>query len=205
MSYTSMRVTARGVVLRELHAARLGGSPALQRRFDELCASAEPGLYVVRAVGDELLVERRNQSRLADGQPVRCVPSPIAHETGPRQKPAPPSRYDEVRLAGVTTLLTDAHGKEVYESCVASVVTFDGRGLVLTPESSPRVASLAEAFIAQNFPVRRAPIPVQSDWALLLVNALKTAEPERGLRAAFPPELRAELERAFEESASRPG
>jgi hypothetical protein len=135
---------------------------------------------------------------------VRLVPSPFAQEAGPRAKPTPPSRYDEVRLAGVATLLTDAGGGEIYESCVASVLAFDGAGLVLTPEASPRVASVAETFIASRFPVRRAPIPVASRWALLLVNALTTAEPLRGERAAFPAQLRAELERAFEASASRP-
>lgn len=204
MSYTVLRVSERGVVMREAHRARLGGGPLVAASFDAFCRHAPPGIYRVTTAEDGVEAVLRPASQLGDGQPVRWVVSPFVGQVGAFAKPPPPSPYEAVRQPGVTTLLTDAAGQEIYESANASVVAWDGHGLVLPPEDRPRVASLAEAFVASRFKPRRVPIPVNGPWALLLVNAVRVAVPAHHGRDAFPAELRAEVEAALEATASRP-
>lgn len=201
MSFTTVRVTGAGVVLFAGHAARLGPDASVQRQYAAFARTALPGVYALTVRGDRLEVEPRPGSRLVDGLPTRCLPSPLPPGQGPIAKPRPPSAYGAVRAPGIATLLTDAAGEELFESCAASLLAWDGRGLVLVPEDRPRVASLAEAFLAAHFQPSRRPLLRGGAEALLLVNAVRCAEPARGSRPAFPAELRAAVERALEATA----
>lgn len=203
--YTSLRVTAAGVVLYDAHLARLtAAGPALREPFRRWAGQARPGVYAVRGAGGELQVEARGGSRLSEGIGLRCLPSPFAGQRGAYVKPAPPSPYDAVRAPGVATLLTDAAGAEVFEACVAAVLAWDGTSLVAVPDDTPRVASLAEACVLAAVPHRRAPIAVASTWPLVLVNAVAgVVEPAAPARARFPPEVRERLERAIAATARR--
>lgn len=203
MSFTTLRVTEAGVVLGDAHAARLGTSDEVRRCFAAFCASARPGLYALWSEGGALRVESRERSRLVDGMAVRLWPSPLPPGGGPRPKPPPPSSYDAVRSAGVATLLTDASGTELYESCAAALVAWDGAQLVLVPEDRPRVASLAEALVQSALAPHRRLLSAQGDEALLLVNAVATCEPRCAHRRPFPEPLRARLHRLFEATATR--
>jgi hypothetical protein len=159
---------------------------------------AEPGVYRVTWDGVALSTQVRPPSRLVEGMPTRFVPSPFAGQRGRFAKPTPPSPYDAVRIAGVSSLLTCAAGVELYESCVASVVAWDGASLVLPPDEVPAVASIAEAEVAARFPHRRASILVAGDWPLLLINAVAgTCAPTVAGRAVFPEEVRARLDAAL--------
>ncbi|MDP1822269.1 MAG: hypothetical protein Q8L48_03475 [Archangium sp.] len=192
--YTVLRVTeASGVPLFEGHVGRLGeSSRGALRHF---ASQAMPGVYRVTWDGLQLTTSQRPGSRLTEGMPTRFVVSPFAGQKGRFAKPAPPTPYDPVRLAGIATLLTDTTGTEIYEACVASVIAWDGESLVLPPEEVPAVASLAEAEIAARFPHRRARVLVASDWPLLLINAVVgTCALHVEGRAAFPTEVRAKLD-----------
>lgn len=194
LAYTALRVTEAGrVPLFEGHVRRLGeGSrPALL----QFAAAAAPGVYRVTWDGVRLHAELRPPSRLVEGMPSRFVVSPFEGQRGRFAKPAPPSPYDGVRMAGVASLLTDAAGVEIYESCVASVLAWDGASLVLAPPEVPAVASVAEAEVVSLFPHRRARILVAGDWPLLLINAVAgTCAVNVAGRAAFPAEVRARLD-----------
>ncbi len=203
MSYTVLRVVDRGVVLFDAHRARLEAAGA-GHAFDRWAASAAPGVYVLRAFGGELAVEPRDGSRFVEGMPVRTRVSPFAREPGPFPKPAPPSLYDGVRVAGVATLLTDAIGEAVLEACSASVLAWDGAELVGVPEASPRVAAAAERCVLDALAHRRARVLVRSDWPLLLVNAVAGAVGVRADgRGAFPKDVRARVEEALAGTARR--
>ncbi len=206
MSYTTLKVTEAGVVHLEAHAARLARLDASMRaRFLEWAATATPGLYVLRAAGGGLTVERRERSRLFEGIPVRYAASPFAGQRGAFPKPAPPSPYDGVRAPGVATLLTDAEGTELYESCSASVLAWDGAALVAVPEDTPRVASVAEACVREALSPRRARIPLTSSWPLVLVNAAAgVCAPSIPSRGAFPEEVRDAIAQALARSTRRP-
>lgn len=197
MSYTTLRVTSAGVVLFDAHRARLG--PTANDAFDAFSRTAAPGLYSLTVLDGALTVTPRPASRLEDGQPTRTLVSPIATSTGPQTKRASPSPWDTVRAPGVATLLTDPLGTEVYESCVAAVVAWNGESLVLVPERAPRVDSTAEHFMATHWPHVRAPIAPDHP-ALLLVNAVTLALPRA---SRFPAPLRAELEHALNATAKR--
>lgn len=202
MSYTTLRVSARGVVLFESHAARLG--PAARPEFERFAASATSGIYSLHAQGDVLRVEARGGSRLTEGLSVRTEVSPVIDRQGAFAKPAPPSPYEPVRRAMTTTLLTDAAGAEVYESCVASVLAWDGASLILVPHDRPRVASVAETFVERHFYHRRAPIRTDSDWGLMLINAVASV-PLDTLpgRRPFSIELYLAIQNAIEATAAR--
>lgn len=192
--FTSLLVTAeRRVPLFEGHVRRLGeASRAPMRAF---LAAASPGVYRVTWDGATLTPTPRGPSRLQEGMPTRLAVSPFAGTRGRFPKPLPPSPYEAVRVPGVATLLTDAAGRELYESCVASLVAWDGAQLVLVPEEAPGVASLAEAAVAEGLPHRRAPLLVASGWPLLLINAVRgTCGVQLAGRAPFPAEVRAELD-----------
>ena len=94
----------------------------------------------------------------------------------------------------VATLLTDASGRVLHESCSASIVAWDGRSVVLVPDSTPRVASVAEAALAANEPVRRAPIEVNGDWPSMLCNAVVGTCAISIARPTFPLDVRKRLD-----------
>ncbi|MCU0484213.1 MAG: hypothetical protein MUC54_08115 [Chloroflexi bacterium] len=205
MNYTTLRVDAAGVVLYEGHAARLApAGPRARADFRRFAATAAPGVYAVRAAADGLRVEALAGSRLAGGQPVRFRVSPFAGRRGAFAKPGPPSAYDAVRLPGVATLLTSADGGEIYESCVAAVLGWDGARLVRVPEDRPRVASLAEAAVCSALPWTRAPLRVADALPLVLVNAAAGPCTVQTGRPAVPAELLARMDRAIEGLTRRP-
>lgn len=170
MSYTALKVTETGVVLFDAHRRRLG--VAYEAAFDAFAATAEPGIYGLRGVDGRLESTRRDRSRLFEGIPVRFLPSPIADRRGPQVKTPSPSPWDAVRQDGVATLLTSPDGAELYESCTASVLAWDGATLIAPPDDAPRIASVTEAFLLARHPHRRATIRRDAGWALVLVNAV---------------------------------
>ena len=196
-TYTALRVTSeRRVPLFEGHVRRLGEGS--REALLDFASRAVPGVYQLTWNGRELVSELRPASRLIEGMPTRLVVSPFAGQRGRFAKPAPPSPYDSVRLPGVSSLLTDALGEEIYESCVASVLAWDGERLVMTPEEVPAVASVAEHEVSARFPHRRASIRVNGDWPLLLINAVAgTCAVMVPGRAAFPSDVRARLDAAL--------
>lgn len=174
MRYTLLRLTARGVVLRDLHARRLGVLTAPARTaFDRFAAGSPPGVYALWLEGDVLRVEARPESRLFDGMPGRYLPSPCIGLKGRSPKPGTPGPYDAVRVAGLATLLTTADGAEVLEACCAGVLAWDGERLLHPPDDRPRVWSTAEEAVRLHLPARATPIRVEADLPLLLVNAVK--------------------------------
>jgi hypothetical protein len=192
--FTALRVTpGSSIPLFDGHVRRLGEeSRGALRHFASLAAE---GVYRVSWDGVQLTTKLRGPSRLKEGMPTRFAISPFAGQRGRFPKPGPPSPYEGVRVEGVSTLLTDAAGEELYESCLASVVAWDGESLVLTPEDAPAVASVAEAEVGEKLPVRRAKILVRSAWPLLLINAVApTCQVSVPGRAVFPADQRAKLE-----------
>ena len=204
MSYTALRVDEAGVVLFAHHARRLapeGG--ALRDAFAAFARDAAPGAYTVTSSGGRLVATVRGPSRLVDGMPVRSIVSPFAGQAGLFAKPAPPSPYDAVRISGVATLLTSADGRELYESCSAALVGWNGTALVLAPSDRPRVASVAESALRAAEHVE-APLLAAQTTPLALVNAVKglcrIAAPGREPFPAAAAEL---IERLLRGSTSR--
>jgi hypothetical protein len=180
VTYTVLRVAAGGVLLDAEHRRRLGVGA------DEPWPSFPgPGVYAVGRAAGRWEVAARGGSRLHDGMPARLRLSPVAALAGAIAKPAPPCAYDVVRVAGVATLLTSADGGELLEACSASVLAWDGAGLVCVCGDRPRVWSTAEAAIRARLPVREVVIPADSD-ALLLVNAVKGTCRLAGRSRGFP-------------------
>ncbi|MEW5743399.1 MAG: hypothetical protein AB1938_31100 [Myxococcota bacterium] len=201
MGYTALKVSEAGVVLFDAHRRRLG--VAWERAFDEFAARAEPGIYGLKGVDGQLEVTRRDRSRLWSGIPVRYLPSPVVGRLGPQEKTPSPSAWDGVRQEGVATLLTSADGEELYESCAAAVLAWDGRELVATPEASPRVASITEPFLLARHAHRRAAIRRRDGWAVVLVNAVAGACVPKMDGAEFPAGLLEELNQLIAASARR--
>jgi hypothetical protein len=173
LRYTTLRVTGAGVVLHDFHVERLAPEgPAGLAAFARFVRGATPGVYGVALAGDELRAERRAGSSLVEGMPVRLAVSPFTAQRGAFPKPGPPSAYDDVRLAGVATLLTSADGGEIYESCVAAVLGWDGTHFVGVPEDRPRVASVAEAAVRETLPFVRSPLRTADRLPLILLNAV---------------------------------
>jgi hypothetical protein len=190
-TYTVLRVAAPGTVpLRRRHVERLGHDSA--NAFTTFANGASAGIYRVWWDGAAIAFESVAQSRLREGMAVRFVTSPYAGSVGAFRKR--PSGYEAVRVPDVASLLTDASGGVLHESCSASIVAWDGRSVVLVPDSTPRVASVAEAALAANEPVRRAPIETHGDWPLLLCNAVVGTCAISIDRPAFPPEVRRRLD-----------
>lgn len=193
-TYTVLRVADDFTIpLLHRHAERLGdGAFAALKHFVSFVV--DPGIYRVTWDGRQLSTLLRPASRLREGMPTRRLVSPMAKQRGRFPKPAPPSAYDAVRLDGVSTLLTNEAGDELYEACSATVAAWDGESVVLPPEDAPAVASLAEAAIAANEPVRRSPIAAAGAWPLLLVNAVVgTCAIDVPGRGAFPADVRSRL------------
>jgi len=172
--WTTLRVDEAGVVLFDLHRARLAraGAEAL-RAFDRFAREADAGVWGIAAGAEGIRPQRRSASLLHDGMPVRWAPSPVAAAAGPMPKPSPPGPYAGVRAPGVATLLTDAGGTEILESCSAAVVGWDGTRFVCVPYDRPRVDSVAERALRAHLPFREAPLPVRDSTPLLLLNAVK--------------------------------
>lgn len=163
--------------------------------LQEFASLASPGVYRATWRNQGLVTELRGPSRLLEGMPSRFVVSVCAGRRGRFPKPPPPSPYDAVRLEGISSLLTDAAGEELFEACCAALVAWDGRSLVLPPLEAPAVASLAEAQVASHLPHRRARLQVRADWPLLLINSVVgTCGVSAPHRAPFPGEVRAQLE-----------
>jgi len=192
--YTVLRVTERAQVpLLARHLERLGPEAADAARA--FLASAAAGIYRLSWQAGALQTSLRPASRLVEGMPTRLVVSPFAHHHGRFPKPAPPSPYDNVRLDGVATLLTSADGRWLYESCAASIVAWNGAALVVPPEDVPGVASVAEAQVVDRLTPRRAPLAADSEWPLLLINAVVgTCAVDIPGRAPFPVDVRTRLD-----------
>lgn len=197
MSGTLLRLEPGGRVrLLKRHAHRLGdGALEPLRRFS---TSAAPGVYRATWEHERLSTEARPGSRLFDGIPVRLVVSPFADGRGRFPKPGPGSAYEGVRLPNVASLLTDPARTELFEACVAALVAWDGSTLVLPPLEAPGVDSLAERALASALEHRRAPIPAEGDWPLLLVNAVIGTCAPTTTRAPFPADVRRAIEAVLE-------
>lgn len=194
---TSLLVTTEGVVLLEQHRARLG--PRWRSELDAFARIATPGAWVVRVDSGTFRVEPRSGSRLHDGIALRVRVSPVAHLRGALPKRASPSPWDDVRERGVATLLTDATGTEVFESCSAAVLGWNGAQLVSPPADRPRVASTAVQQVLAHHAHRCAPLA--PDDPLLLVNAVVLTCLPSG--STFPVELRQRLHALLLATASR--
>jgi hypothetical protein len=206
VSYTLLRVVPEGVLLYEEHRARLAPAGAhIVAQFERFASAASPGVYALRADGDQLAIEPRAGSRLFDGMPVRFAPSPFAGRHASFPKPPSPSPYDAVRVPGWTTLLTSADGEEVFESCAAAVVAWDGTRLVLVPDDRPRVQSTAEHALRAGIACAVAPLLRQDRAPLALVNAVAgLCVPAVEGRPAFPAIAREHIDAVFTASIQRP-
>lgn len=196
--YTLLRVTEPGVVLLDYHLRRLGADQPGPGREALLAflAGARPGVWAVWLEGGAVRAEARPGSRLADGMPVRLLPSPLGPGSGLVAKPASPGPYDAVRADGVATVLTSPDGSEIWEACCAAVIGWDGAHLLVLPSDRPRVWSTAEAAVREHLPVVEARLPVDSPMPLLLVNAVKcTCAPDIPGRGRFPADIRARIDR----------
>jgi hypothetical protein len=140
--------------------------------FARFAREAAPGVYSIVLADAELRAERRSGSQLVEGMPVRLGVSPFASQRGAFPKPGPASAYDGVRLPGVATLLTSSDGSEIFESCVAAVLGWDGTHFVGVPEDRPRVASVAEAAVRATLPFVRSPLRTGDRLPLILLNAV---------------------------------
>lgn len=200
MIWTALRVVPAGVVYFDEHLRRLG--PAVEERFRAFARDASPGAFVLRAVGDDLEVEPFTSS-MRDAAPVRTQVSPFAGRTGAFPKPARPSPYHSLRVPGTVTLLTSTDGRELFETCAATLVSWDGGRLVLVPDDRPRVDATSERFLARTFDCLRRPIPADDDAPLLAINAVKGTCTLATDRAPFPFEVLRAIEKASVESARR--
>jgi hypothetical protein len=136
--------------------------------------------------------------------PVRRLVSPFAARRGAFPKPGPPNAYDAVRLPGVATLLTSSDGSEIFESCVAAVLGWDGARFVCVPEDRPRVASVAEAAVRAALPWVRAPLRVAERLPLVLLNAVAGPCSVRTGRPPVPADVMQLLKRLLQRSTRRP-
>lgn len=200
-AYTVLRITpAKEVPLRRRHAERLGH--AAEASFTSFLKSAAPGIHRVWWDGTSLGSAAVAASRLFEGIPVRLLPSPFSRSVGAFPKPRAPSPYDGVRLANVATLLTNPGGTAIQEACSAGVIAWNGHSVVLVPEATPRVASLAEAALAAHEPVTRALIATDASWPLLLCNAVVGTCAITSARPPFPADVRARLDAILSSSES---
>jgi hypothetical protein len=168
VSYTTLRVTDSGVVLFEAHRARLHN----HRDFDRFAAQARPGNYMLQVTNNVLHVTPFGISRLFDGIPCRCVASPVAHLLGLQVKTASPSAWSSIRISNMATLLSSRDGTEIFESCSASLLCFDGDLLISVPETRPRIRSTAEHAIKNELPFAERPIFTSGMLPFVLVNAV---------------------------------
>ncbi|MBN1962328.1 MAG: hypothetical protein JW841_15450 [Deltaproteobacteria bacterium] len=174
MPYTSLRLTERGIVLKDFHMRRLqAAGPNADAALEQLAKDKKPGCYSVWAEDKVWRIEPRGESRLYDGMPIRYLPSPLLGKVGPCAKTASPNPYDAVRTLGIATLLTSANGEEIFESCSAAVIGWDGNQFICVPENNPHVWSTSEAAIRKYMPFISAPIKISDTFPVILVNAIK--------------------------------
>jgi hypothetical protein len=200
MRFTTLKKTSSGVVLRELHAARLGLDDARALdAFDRFTTQSPPGVYALWNDSGTLRHEARGSiSSLFDWMPVRYLPSPNAGLSGRFPKQSSPGPYDGVRMDGTATLLTTFDGIELLESCRAAILCWDGRHFMHPPDDRPRVWSVAEEAVRQNLPVVAAPVTLLGNMPLVLVNAVKGAcQVSLPGRAAMPQDALQLLENLF--------
>jgi hypothetical protein len=197
VSYTVLRVSEAGVLLRAHHRRRFAaaGEQAAEA-FDAFCARVDPGIWALHFEAGALRAERREQSRLWPGISVRYALSPMAHRQGAFPKPR--RGYEAVRAGGVATLLTDPSGEELYEACSAAVIAWTAEGWIVPPADRPRVASVAVAALEQAGLLSPARILKAARPPLLLLNAVVgacTLDPEQV--PPPPPEQVARVEQAL--------
>lgn len=167
MSYTLLRVVPEGVVLREGHRSRFASeSPAIVDAFDAFAREAAPGIYALRAEGERLRIAPRDRSAVSEGMPIGFAPSPY-FGVGDFPKPAPPCPYDEVRIDGVCTFLTDDLGDEVIEACRGVALAFMEGAFVRAATRFARVTSVAEEFLArEGMRAQRLTSTFEGPWAV---------------------------------------
>ncbi len=198
MSFTTLLKHEGKVRFLRAHWARLGAVEARREAFLALLRGQRDGVISVRLEGDAFTLTHRPASRYHEGIQTRLLVSPV-QTGGARPKQGSPSPYDAVRSEGVATLLTDSTGALLHEACVASLIGCDGGRLVLVPEDTPRVLSIAEAAVASAFRVTRAPLEVDAGLPLLLANAVGLWEPRQS--RPFDPGLKAQLLTLYAQAA----
>ena len=174
MSFTSLKINDEGVLLFALHEQRFrnAGEEAVSA-YHQFAAIAEPGTYALKWDNNTMIVAPRGESLLFDGMPVRYRVSPLVDIKNRISKTAQPNIYTNLREPGITTLLTSADGTEIYESCMASVIAWNGKQIVMVPADRPGVRSTMEELLKQMPGVVEEPILVASDYPIALVNAVK--------------------------------
>ncbi len=204
-AYTSLRVTEAGVVLFAQHLRRLSLAGGQARaELLSFARTAAPGVYSIRAGEAGISVQPRGPSSLIDGIPTRVIASPYSDRSAAFAKPAPPSRYEGVRIPGLATLLASPDGGELYESCTAALLAWDGAHLLAAPRDRPGVRSVAIDALEEAGWVRFQPILAHSDLPLALVNAVAGIKlPSLAGRAPFPPGQRERVAALFAASARR--
>ena len=171
MSYTLLRVVEAGVVLRAGHRARfLGESQDILEAFDRFCLDATPGIYALRALDGTLVVTARERSAITEGMPIGFVPSPF-FGVGDFAKPAPPGPYDEVRVDGICTFLTDDEGAAVIEACRGIALAFRDGVFVRAATRFARVVSVVEDFLLREG-VAAAPLDAREPECWAVANAV---------------------------------
>jgi hypothetical protein len=174
MSFTTLRVNENGVLLYSQHEQRFrnAGEDAV-RAYRQFAADATQGVYNLFWDGKILLVKERGESTLFDGMPVRFMVSPIANLKNRIDKPMPPSIYSNFVETNISTLLTSADGKEIFESCRASVIAWNGKNIIRVPDDRPAVRSTMERLLKEMPGVIEEPILKDSAYPIALVNAVK--------------------------------
>lgn len=171
MSYTLVRVVEAGVVLREGHRARFASeSPDVLHSFDRFCLVAAPGIYALRAVDGAIATTPRERSAVTEGMPIGFVPSPF-FGVGDFAKPAPPGPYDEVRVDGICTFLTDDEGREVIEACRGIALAFRDGAFVRAASRFARVISVIEEFLVREG-IAAAPLDAREPECWAVANAV---------------------------------
>jgi hypothetical protein len=196
--YTVLRKTADGVPLRSLHRARFCTSDEAERAFDEAVDALPEGLHALHYAESALQVRMLAGSRLAAVERVQFAPTPLPGPTGTTgaiAKPAPPCVYDDYRRGPVLTVFFEGGTKALCEADCAAIVGWDGEMLVVPPDETPRVASVAETLVLEAFSgrVRRGALLRDGAEALAFVNAAGACTLPIAGRAPFPPALLAEI------------
>ncbi len=205
MSFTTLRINDDGVLLYALHEERFrnSGEDAILS-YRKFALEAKAGVYNLTWDGENLLVKERGESNLFDGMPARYRVSPIAHLKNRIDKPAPPSIYSNLVEPTISTLLTSADGKEIYESCRASIISWNGKNIIRVPDNRPAVKSTMERLLKDMPDVIEEPILVDSAYPITLINAVKcTCTISVEGRNPFPIEQLEKIKEAFLATAKR--
>jgi hypothetical protein len=205
MSYTLLRVVEAGVVLREGHRRRFEAcNTRILDAFDAFCMEAPEGIYALRAEGTELRVARRERSAVREGMAMGFAPSPY-FGVGDFAKPAPPCPYDEVRIDGVCTFLTDDLGDEVIEACRGVALAFVDGAFVRAGSRFARVESVSESFlVGAGVRAQRLASTFAGPWAIANAVAGVVVMGPRGPRATEATRAARALTAAMLATATRP-